>query len=37
MEILSITAGTWFWFFVPIPLLVVWAIITFIKEGREEE
>ena len=28
----SLTAATWFWLLVPMPLLIVWAIISYYKE-----
>ncbi|SET73990.1 hypothetical protein SAMN05421676_107141 [Salinibacillus kushneri] len=31
-----ITGWTLFWFAVPMPLLVVWAIYTYFKEGKDE-
>ena len=37
MEEYTLTAATWFWLLVPMPLLVVWAIISYFKEKKEEE
>jgi len=31
----SLTAATWFWFLVPMPLLIVWAVISYFREGRD--
>ncbi|SDX97130.1 hypothetical protein SAMN05421736_10140 [Evansella caseinilytica] len=31
----ALTAATWFWLFVPMPLLIVLSLITFFTEGRE--
>lgn len=28
----SLTAATWFWLLVPMPLLIVWAIISYFME-----
>ncbi|EEG78096.1 hypothetical protein DealDRAFT_0973 [Dethiobacter alkaliphilus AHT 1] len=36
MEI-SLTPATWFWLLVPMPLLIVWAILSYIKEGRDSQ
>lgn len=33
----GITAATWFWLLVPMPLLVVWAIWGFLKERRDSK
>ncbi len=37
MEQVSLTAATWFWLVVPMPLLIVWAIATYVIEGRRGE
>ncbi len=37
LHLVSLTPWTWFWFLVPMPLLVVWALITYFKEGNEED
>ncbi|EGL81505.1 hypothetical protein CathTA2_3051 [Caldalkalibacillus thermarum TA2.A1] len=37
MEAFSLTPATWFWLVVPMPLLIVWAIWTYVKEGGSEE
>jgi hypothetical protein len=36
MEQFTLTGATWFWLVVPMPLLIVWAIWTYISEGRSE-
>jgi hypothetical protein len=36
MEEFTLTGGTMFWFAVPMPLLVLWVIITYFKEGKDE-
>lgn len=28
----TLTLATWFWFLVPMPLMVVWAVWTYVKE-----
>lgn len=33
----AITGWTLFWFAVPMPLLVVWAVITFFTERGNED
>ncbi len=33
----TLTLATWFWLLVPMPLLIVWAIISYYKEGAGEE
>lgn len=32
MEEFTFTGWTWFWLFFPMPLLIVWAVISFVKE-----
>lgn len=36
MEQYTLTAATWFWFLVPMPLIVVWAIWSYVKEGADD-
>jgi hypothetical protein len=31
----ALTAATWFWLFIPMPLLIVLSIVTYFTEGRE--
>jgi uncharacterized protein (DUF983 family) len=33
MEEFAITGATWFWLLIPMPLLIVLSIITYVKEG----
>jgi hypothetical protein len=33
MEEFAITGATWFWLLVPMPLLIVLSIISYVKEG----
>lgn len=37
MEQAGLTPATWFWLTVPMPLLIVWAIVTYVREGRRGE
>lgn len=29
----TFTFWTWFWIFFPMPLLVIWAILSYVKEN----
>lgn len=31
----ALTTATWFWLFIPMPLLIVLSIVTYFTEGRE--
>lgn len=33
---MELTAATWFWLLVPMPLLIVWAILSYFHEKRGE-
>ncbi len=35
MEEASLTAGTWFWLLVPMPLVVLLSVITLLVERRD--
>lgn len=37
MEEFAVTGWSLFWFAVPIPALVIWAVITFFTERRDED
>ncbi len=32
----TLTQATWFWLLVPMPLLVIWAILSYLTEGRKK-
>jgi hypothetical protein len=36
MESYTLTAATWFWLLVPMPLMVLWAIWSYYSERKEE-
>jgi uncharacterized protein (DUF983 family) len=36
MEEMSLTAATWFWLLVPMPLVVLLSIITLFTEKEDE-
>ena len=36
MEV-SLTSATLFWLLVPLPLLIVWAIWSYVLEGRDKK
>lgn len=31
----TLTTATWFWLFIPMPLLIVLSVVTYFTEGRE--
>jgi hypothetical protein len=33
---MDLTTGTWFWLLVPMPLLIVLSLITYVVEKRSE-
>jgi hypothetical protein len=33
MEEFALTGATWFWLLVPMPLLIILSIISYVKEG----
>ncbi|SDM67151.1 hypothetical protein SAMN05216244_3130 [Sediminibacillus halophilus] len=35
MEDFALTGATWFWLFVPMPILIILSIITLFTERRE--
>lgn len=35
MEDFALTGSTWFWLFVPMPILIILSIITLFTERRE--
>ncbi|MFC0090827.1 hypothetical protein ACFFJI_07980 [Allobacillus sp. GCM10007491] len=37
MEILTLTNWTWFWFLVPMPLLAIWAVISYFTDAPKED
>ncbi len=36
MEDFALTGATWFWLFVPMPILIILSTITLFTEGREK-
>jgi hypothetical protein len=37
MEEITLTAATWFWLLIPMPLTIVLSILTYILEKDREE
>lgn len=36
MEDFALSSATWFWLFVPMPLIIILSAISLVKEGREK-